>query len=414
MKSKNSSRRARVSKSRLLVPAVAAVTALLVSGCGSEAIDDAAVYSETTLLPVAAASGTPIKIGFISAEGGQVGQQLPDARAAAEAATQYVNNNLGGVAGRPIELIVCKEKEDPVSARDCANQLVAAGVSAVVTPASGQGEAIVPVVTAAGIPYVTSVGPTASEMTTDKSFVLSGGIPATFAGAAKFAAKRGYRQVLMFVVDAGTVVTGVKILADPAFQGAGVGLTIVGIPVATPDSTARVSAALGQNPDAVYIVGDSTLCTSVLGAMGALDATADKLVTSTCADQDVIEAAGPAVEGAYIFSTNDVTSNDPDTVTFRTVMAQYAPGTDIYGFAFSGYQPVLGLVRAMQSVPGDFTPDSVLHSLRAAKDVPIPLGSGLTFTCDGTQVFILPSVCGRGVIVSTVKNGKPSDAQVIE
>lgn len=106
--------------------------------------------------------------------------------------------------------------------------------------------------------------------------------------------------------------------------------------------------------------------------MGALDATADKLVTSTCADQDVIEAAGPAVEGAYIFSTNDVTSNDPDTVTFRTVMAQYAPGTDIYGFAFSGYQPVLGLVRAMQSVPGDFTPDSVLHSLRAAKDVPIP------------------------------------------
>ncbi|NED68533.1 ABC transporter substrate-binding protein, partial [Streptomyces sp. SID10244] len=70
-----------------------------------------------------AASGAPVRIGLIANEGGQA-MSLPETREAAEAATKYANENLGGIAGRPIELVICKEQEDPVSARNCANQMV--------------------------------------------------------------------------------------------------------------------------------------------------------------------------------------------------------------------------------------------------------------------------------------------------
>ncbi|MGW4369105.1 ABC transporter substrate-binding protein [Nocardia takedensis] len=399
---------------RFLLPLLAAT--LAVSACAGAEDDPVskAQQGATTELPAKPASGTPVKIGFLSPEGGPLGQ-LPDARAAAEAATKYVNENLGGIAGRPIDLVVCKEKEDPASARDCANQLVAAGVVAVVAPATGQGDAVVPVIAGAGIPYVTTVGPSGAEMTTPNSFVLSGGVPAAFAGAAKYSAAQGYKRVAIVANDAGSVVASIKMLADPSFQGAGVAVDTIGVPVGTPDMTPQVSAALAQKPDAVFLVGESGLCTAVLRSLDTLGSKVDKLAVSTCLGQDVVEAAGTAaVEGAHVISSAEVVSDDPDTVLFRTVMAKYTPDTDLYGFAFSGYQPLLGLVRAVQNVQGEFTPAAVIEALRAARQVPVPLGSGLTFTCDGQQVFVLTSVCGRGAIVTTVRDGKPADPQVIQ
>ncbi|UGT63008.1 ABC transporter substrate-binding protein [Nocardia asteroides] len=402
-------------RTRHALPVLLIAAGLTLTACAADTGESApsAQLGSTTTLPEKPASGAPIKIGFVSPEGGPLGQ-LPDARIAAEAATKYVNSNLGGVAGRPIDLVVCKEKEDPASARDCANQLAGAGVVAVVAPVTGQGDALVPVITGAGIPYVTSVGPSGAEMTTPNSFVLTGGVPAAFAAAAKYSGSRGYKKVVILVNDAGSVVASVKSLAEPSFGGAGVGLETVGVPMGTPDTTPQVSAALGQDPDAIFIVGESTLCTAVLRSLDTLGSAVDKLTTSTCLDRDVAEATGPAVEGARVISSAEVSSDDPDTVTFRTVMAQYAPGTDIYGFAFSGYQALLGLVRAIETVPGEFTPAAVSEALRTAKAVPVPIGGGLTFTCDGQQVFVLSSVCGRGAIVSTVRDGKPSDPQVIE
>lgn len=399
---------------RVFLPVLAA--ALAVSACAGT--DDGATpsvqYGATTELPAKPASGTPVKIGFVSAEGGPLGQ-LPDARAAAEAATKYVNENLGGVAGRPIDLVVCKEKEDPASARDCGNQLVAAGVVAVVAPAIGQGDAIVPVVAGAGVPYVTTVGPSGAEMTSPNSFVLSGGVPAAFAAAAKYSGSKGYKRVVILANDAGSVVASIKMLADPSFQGAGVAVDTIGVPVGTPDMTPQVSAALSQNPDAVFLVGESGLCTAVLRSLDTLAAKVDKLAVSTCVGQDVAEATGPAaVEGTHVFSSAEMVSDDPDTVLFRTVMAKYAPQTDIYGFAFSGYQPLLGLVRAIQNVQGEYTPASVLAAVKSAQQIPVPLSKGLTFTCDGQQVFVLTSVCGRGAIVTTVRDGKSTDPQVIQ
>lgn len=49
--------------------------------------------------------GDPIGLAMITQESGPAA--LPDSRLAAEAAVKYVNTELGGAAGRPLELQTC-------------------------------------------------------------------------------------------------------------------------------------------------------------------------------------------------------------------------------------------------------------------------------------------------------------------
>lgn len=392
---------------------VATVSALALTGCGSSNSNNSGSTGSTVALPDNKATGTAIRIGYISPEGGQSGS-LPDAREATQAAADYVNKNLGGVAGHTIELVVCKEKEDPATAHDCANRLVADNAVAVIAPVTSEGDAMVPTITGAGISYITPYGPSASEMMTDNSFVITGGLPTEFTATAKFATEHHYKKVAMIVEDAGGVVSGIKLLAGPAFQQAGVDFKIVGIPEGTPDTTAQLGAALGDHPDAVILVGDGPLCTSLLKAMTTLGSTVDKLAPQTCVGPDVVSAVGnSAVEGLHVIGFADTTSNNQDAAIFRSVMAKYAPSTNIYGFAFTGYQALLGLARVLQGMQGDYTAATVSAAMKATNQVPLPLGDGATFTCNGQASSMLKSVCGKGVVFLTVKDGKGVDPQVI-
>ncbi|MGW0582978.1 ABC transporter substrate-binding protein, partial [Streptomyces sp. NPDC002920] len=158
-------------------------TAVLLAGCGD---GGGAVTSDSTAIPTALASafpgskatGTPVRIGLITNEGGASTSQ-PENREAADAARKYANDNLGGIAGRPIKFVVCKTKEEPATARDCANQMVEQKVDAVVLTSSAMGDSMVPIVTQAGIPWTSAVAASNAEATSTDSFSWTGGFPAT-------------------------------------------------------------------------------------------------------------------------------------------------------------------------------------------------------------------------------------------
>lgn len=67
-----------------------------------------------------APEGAPIRIGYVSTDEGSVG--LPSATAGAEAAVAYINEELGGVHGRPLELVKCSVDLDPQSNQKCAQE----------------------------------------------------------------------------------------------------------------------------------------------------------------------------------------------------------------------------------------------------------------------------------------------------
>lgn len=403
---------------RVLAAVVAVVALTGMTACSGDSDDgspgaSASVAAPEGAFPGVVASGEPVKIGLINNEGGQSISQ-PENRETAEAAVEYANENLGGIGGRPIEVLNCKQGEEPASARDCANRMVEAKVSAVVVTSSGLGNLMAPIITGAGIPYVSANGTSSAENTSDNAFMWTGGFPAGIVAMADFASQQGMKNVSAFTIDTASALGSLQALGVPAFEAKGVTLKVIPIPMGTPDATPQVSAGLDNNPEGVMVIGESTTCTSIMKALGTLGSTAEVMTNQACVSPEVIESAGESTEGANIFTSADIASDEPETVLFKSVMAKYSPDTDISGYGFIGYQGMLGLIRATESVQrADTSAAAFISAIKATTDVPVPVGDGLTFSCDGTASPTMKAVCGKGSIALTTKDGKPSDPRVI-
>jgi branched-chain amino acid transport system substrate-binding protein len=360
------------------------------------------------------ATGEPVKLGLINPEGG-AGISEPEGREGAEAVVKYANENLGGLGGRPIQLVVCKAKEDPASAIDCANQMVDAKVVGVVSSDNGQGDLMMPILTKAKIPYGSYSGASTGELTAKNySYAWTGGYPGVLNGMAKFSAEKSIKRVALFVQDIPAVTNGAKSIGGPAFKAAGVDLKVIPVPTGNPDSTPQVSAGLKFDPQGAGIVGDSTLCTSVLKALDTLGSKAQRMTNQSCADPSVFKAAGKALEGMKVMAASDGASDDPEARAYRAILAKYAPGLSPKGFARNGYQSTLGFIRAAAGVKGQVTAESVNAAIRAAKNVPVPIGHGATMTCDGKAYPNMPMICNGSNVVQTVEGSGISASELIK
>jgi branched-chain amino acid transport system substrate-binding protein len=359
------------------------------------------------------ATGTPVKIGLINNEGSSPVAE-PSTGDAAVAAADYANAELGGIAGHPIQVDRCSENEDTASATACANKMVQDKVAAVVVGTTGLGNTIVPIITKAGIPYVSATGSSSAELTTPGTFMWTGGFPADLGGMAKYAAQHDAKKVTAFVINAPSALAGAQAVGGPMFKAAGVGFSIEPVPAAVADATPQVTAGLSSKPGAAAIVADASTCTSILQALATVDPTIPRLANTSCLNTSTLTALGSTTNGVKVFGRSATQSDDSEAQLYRYVMVKYYPTANPTGDTVTGYQGMLGLVRATAGLTGEPTPASITAAIKAAKNVPLPAGAGLTFTCNGKQFPGLPSNCSAGDVVLTVQNGKATDPQVIQ
>ena len=392
---------------------VAGASALLLAGmlgataCASdESQDDGpAAAASTSALPSNPAQGEAVKIGFVSTEGGAA-VSLPEMREGAEAAVEYLNNNGGGLAGRPVDLVVCKQQEEPTSATACANQFVEQKVAAVLSPGTSQGPAIVPIVLGAGIPYVTLNGVAPIELTSPDVASLSSGLPGSLTAAATAAQQEGMSKFTMFASDGGGIAAMIDQMGKPIFQGFGVELEVVPVALGIPDPTPVVTAGLTGNPDGVSFIGDAATCTSVLKAIQTTAPTVKKVLIPTCLDENVVKAVGiDNIQGNIGITATDALSDRPDTVLFRSILAEYAPGLSPTGYGSTGYQTVMALAGATADIAGEVDAASIREALRTAENVEMPAGGGITFTCNSTAFPMMPSICSSQMLIGAI-NGQ--------
>jgi branched-chain amino acid transport system substrate-binding protein len=390
------SRRAR---GRLAVGAALAVTIALLLPAG-------AVSAQTSNAGgKGKATGTPIKIGLIANEGGST-ISLPEVTAAAVAAAKYANAKLNGMGGHVIQLDICKEQEDDASARNCANQMVEDKVSAVVIGITAAGAAMVPPITQAGIPYTSVSGAAPEEFTGSPVFITTASLPGLLGGAASEAKSKGYKKVVFMADDTGTLVAGLKVIAKPFFDTAGVDFDVIGVPPGTADASAQVTSALSGDPGALMIVSSAPTCIAVIKGMQTVSAKAALWTIPTCSDVAVQKAVPGGLNKALIFTNSDPTSKDKEARLYRKVMKQYAPKVNSNSDATYGYQGMMGLVYAMTNLGSDTSPAAVTAAFQAAKDVPVPAGHGVLFTCDGTAYpgnAIFKNFCANQELVTQLK-----------
>jgi branched-chain amino acid transport system substrate-binding protein len=401
---------------RTIAAAGLSVLALAVAACSSSGSSTAASGSSATSTsssaatvslgtPATPASGTPLSIFYFDEEGASAAASSPESYQAAEAAVDYVNKNLGGVKGRPLSLTHCASLGTPDSAINCGNEAVSDKPDVVIKGVDVAGGSAVPIVTAAGLPYVTLNAGSPDEVSHKLAFSLTSGFAAQFAPVAAYAKTKGYKSV-------GVIFTNVQPLSTPldgpfAQLLAKDGIKYVPEPVdiTAADLTPNYSALVAKHVGAILVVTTLAQCTASLQARSSLSDTTPLFMSSSCDVPSALSAVSSSVINGTIFALQDTSAvpTDKDTETYQLAMKTYEPSANTGSFAPSGFESIIDFYRAMMTAsdPASLNAASVATTLQSAKNIPLFMGGGQTFSCG--QLFFTgePSVCtGAAFLVS--------------
>ncbi len=348
------------------------------------------------------ATGPPIVVGLINQEDAPVGS-FPEVRRSAEAAARYVNEELGGVDGRPIKLETCTTRGTPESSQACANQLVGKQPVAVLGGIDLGAAASLPVLQRAGIPYVGSSPTLAEELNSPASFMLAGGTVADLLGQADYALNTlKAKRVAAVYVDLPGLLTTVVQASDVVLRTKGAtSVKTVAEKADAADFTVALTSANNSNPDVIFVVFPAQSCARIMQARQALGIKAKMFYPGACAAQSVVDAAGGGAEGAY-FGSGFLPFGDPspDVVVWR----EQIKATSVLSQA--GFSVVMNLYKLLDEADG-LTPAAVTDRLKAAKGHANFMGHD--YTCDRKQLPLLSSVCNPFVRILQYRGGRFDD-----
>jgi branched-chain amino acid transport system substrate-binding protein len=365
-------------------------------------------YGSPSGSSIAKVTGAPVPVGIITDAGAGVTLATgPLVETGAKMAVQYFNQN-GGLAGRPIKLFICENQETPAGGQVCANQMVQDKVVAVVLPFTGQGASEVPTITAAGIPYMALSGESTQELTTTNAFAITGGFPGALATDAMDSKTKGFKKFAMLTSNVPTAIQGAQVLGGMVFKNAGVAFKVIPVAVGTADMTPQLQSAVSWGASAIGITGDLTQCTAFLKGYQTLALNLPKYLITTCIDKSLFPSLGSVVKGSLLPTDSAAGPVESKIYANMTKDARgVSPNPNVSANQAQGAASVWALVNAMKGYTGSVTGAAVINRLQTAKNVPIPLSGGLTFTCNGTAVPILKSICSvqtkLGVLTATGK-----------
>jgi branched-chain amino acid transport system substrate-binding protein len=355
------------------------------------------------------AKGTPVTVGIITDGGsGDVGS-AGEIEQGAKMATSYLNSYSGGLAGHKINLYICENQNTPAGGQTCANDMVQKGVVAVVLPFTGQGETEVPTITKAGIPYITLSGASEAELTTPGAFAITGGFPADLGAIALQAKAKGYKKVAFLVSNVPAAIQGAQVFGALVFKATHVGFQVIPVGTGSADMTPELQSAVSGGASAIGMVGDVTFCSSFLQGYKTLALTLPKYVLTTCFDPSILKSPtlSQVLKGSYVATSTQ--ASPKEKALYAAIAKKYAPkvspNLSTSANQASGLQPVFTLASIMKGVTGPVTAATVLHQTETAKNVPLPFTGGITFTCNGTAIPLIKSVCSASAAIGTAGNG---------
>lgn len=360
-----------------------------------------------------AATGSPVKVGFINAEGGTA-ISLPQVGDAARAVVKYANEHLNGLGGHVIQLDECHDLVDGASVVACGNKFVQDGVVAVVEGLISA-ETPIPTVANAGIPWIGNVN-TLAYLKLKNVYAIDSTAIADYGALAQAAKDKGYKKILYITPQTPTAAEAVTDIMKPLVSSIGATLDYVAIPSTAADPTPQVVGGMSKKPDAVWIVGTAPFCKTVLPAIsGAPGGSSVTLyMNDSCASSGSLSSLP---DGSVEDTTYVPGSTDAETKLYESVMKNYGPsGTDLSGNTSFGFLNMLGFIRAVNAggLTGSVTAQSVGQAIQAAKNVPLPLFTGKTFTCDGSAVPKLSAICATATTTATISGGKLTDIKVVD
>ena len=359
--------------------------------------------------PATASPAPTVKIGFHNMEGGAV--SLPELRLGIEAAVQYVNDELGGVDGRPIELVVCNTDGSPESSINCANRFVEESVVLAVQGVDAGADAALPILADAGIVETgkNAFGPQ-QQIDVGHSYFTGGALQAFAVAALSTFEREGAERATLFFNDIPSSHDFVRDVIEPVADIIGVDVNAVYFAPGAADWSAVVASALTDDPQAVGSTGLADPdCIAMIDALGA--AGYDGLVyASQCTE--FVETLGPEVAEGVLMTADlfapslagDVDGRAADELSVY-LDAMAAAGVDevvTNGFNAQGWFGVgIDVHTILSTIDGDIDAASVAAAFASAK-VDRFMGGSIDCT---TPAWPGETACSRDVVVYTVRDG---------
>src|SRR3954453_8013423 len=181
-------------RTRGLASAAAVILLLGLAACGGGGDDDKKESSpgQPTPDPSVKFAGDPVTVMTISTYDTDT-LNAKGVLDVAQGAVVQINNN-GGLGGHELKLITCNDSADPNKAADCARQAVQEGVAAMVGGFTANGDAVMPILEQAGIPWFAPPGISAAELSSSDSYPITSGVLG-LAGLGQMAAEDGCDKV---------------------------------------------------------------------------------------------------------------------------------------------------------------------------------------------------------------------------
>ena len=399
---------------------------------GTDAMTDGTDAMADT--PTGAATGEPIRIGVQNLEGDPNGS-FPESSIAVQAAADYINAELGGLGGRPIEIELCKSVVSPDDSQRCANELSASGVDLAISTLNFFGNHY-SIYQGSDIPVVVITPLTIADFTTPGVFSIGagGGCLGVHTGLVEFATN-GIEDELGIDVEKVAVpwadtppgvvcyndleakpldVLNGSEPGDAERAGSKPDLTYVGVPIApaSPDVTPQATEVLDSDPDVIIFSAQGADCWNFVDALGRLGWTPDQVplvLSGACIDFDAMRAAGPLADGVYfVASANTLTSpldgqepgkNLDDATVYQEKGAEYGMSQDdiFKGFATQGFSGLMNIWEAANTVDGDVTGAAIADALAATDGSAPSFGSAPLDCADAPAPYV--SVCSSAVSV---------------
>ena len=356
---------------------------------------------------VAAGTDRPIVVGMINQENTPLGS-FPELRLAAQAAVTFINAELGGVDGRPIQFEPCITTFSVEKSQACAQDLVQQGAVAVTNGIDISSNGSIPILEQNQVPMIGGVPVNDDEMQSPISFQFSGGSPGAMVAFAHYAAtEQKAKKVSIIYGDYASIKEAALDYGVAQLRRDGVtDITEVPYPITSTDFLPVLTKADEGDPDAIILVAADTACAPAMKTAKDLGITATMYLVGSCAAPTIAEEIGEDAVAGRIFNVEGpVTGEDIDTKIYSAALAKYGdPDLPLASAGTVSFRNIMNLWSLMKQVGGDqVSKETLLAAARATKDH--PSFGGHPYTCDGQQVPNLPALCSPQQILVVHEDG---------
>ena len=325
-----------------------------------------AFYSKFTHDKAGTATGSPVVIGFMNDQGGV--PSYPESTAAGQAAADFVNRNIGGIDGHPVQLKTCLVTSE-AQGTQCAQEFLAAKVPVVVETNGNLGGASFHQTLNGRIPVSMGVPASAADATAKNSYAVSAGVYASDAGFLSYASQNVHAKTasLLFPGDDPTSQVAAKGIKGFLGKG-GIKVTAAGFSTSSPDMLPAVLSAGSSRTDlTIALLIAPSSCIAGYKAMQQAHITKPIIALQTCITGQVKQSLGDFPTWTYLSdASNPATTGDPATDDYLQVMKAYAPSSLTGGSAQQAFMSVLFAARALNVAGGaKATPAAIAAKMRS-------------------------------------------------